>query len=470
MNRYDVIVVGCNVSSLISAILLLNDGYKVLLVDKKNTIGEISSSIKIGRYTFYNNFNNLYLRDNNTFDFEVCKVLETCNIKVRLDYVLLDKFCNIKLNDVEYTLPFGIDEFINYFEQLLPDSNEKLKKLFNIALECRNGLEYIVANLDEINFDYLKREFSDFYNLCYLSLEEGLNKLNIDGDLKEILSKLCIYFGTNINNMSYVEYLVFLVNIVEKGVRVINCDLLTLLLNEYVKKNGYIKLKSNVVSLVVDDEIVNGIRLSTGEVIYAEKVIVSGDIKNVYGNMIEAKDVSRRLLKHINKRETGNKVLSIYIGLNINLKDNINGNNYIFDDMIVNIDTSDNVSNISIRYIFKDNVFIESVNTRNYYLTIERKTKKILNELEANMNIKILDNIEEIKIISPFEQEIFDTNLNIDEGIVSRILNSRNEKYIKGLYVCSGLNGDIYGYRSDISSGIEIFNCCKNEGDLSEKN
>ena len=57
MNRYDVIVVGCNVSSLISAILLLNDGYKVLLVDKKNTIGEISSSIKIGRYTFYNNFN-----------------------------------------------------------------------------------------------------------------------------------------------------------------------------------------------------------------------------------------------------------------------------------------------------------------------------------------------------------------------------------------------------------------------------
>ena len=35
MNRYDVIVVGCNVSSLISAILLLNDGYKVLLVDKE---------------------------------------------------------------------------------------------------------------------------------------------------------------------------------------------------------------------------------------------------------------------------------------------------------------------------------------------------------------------------------------------------------------------------------------------------
>ena len=240
-------------------------------------------------------------------------------------------------------------------------------------------------------------------------------------------------------------------------------------INEYIKKNGYIRLKSNVVSLIIDEKIVNGIRLSTGEVIYTERVVVSEDIKNVYGNMIEAKDVPRRALKHINRRVSGSKVFSIYLGLNIDLKDkDILGNNYIFDNMIISIDTQDEVSVMSIQYILKDNVFIESVNTRNYNYTIDRMTKKILDEIQSNLNIKIYENIEEIKVITPFEQDIFSTKLNMNESILAKILNSNNERYIKGLYVCDGLNGDIYGYRSNIISGIEAFNCLKNEGDLND--
>ena len=75
MKLYDVIVIGCNISSLISAISLLNDGYKVLLIDKRNTIGEIINTIRLGRYTFNTEFNNMYLR-NNTFNYSLNKVLD----------------------------------------------------------------------------------------------------------------------------------------------------------------------------------------------------------------------------------------------------------------------------------------------------------------------------------------------------------------------------------------------------------
>lgn len=467
MNQYDVIVIGCNVSSLISALSLLNDGYKVLLIDRRNTIGEINDTIKLGRYTFYNNFNNLYLR-NNTFNYSLNKVLDSCGIKERVDYLSVDNLCSIKVDDKEYVLPFGIDTFINYLDNEISGSKDKVEQLFNIAMECRSGLDYIVNNLNNIDFKYINKEYNNFYNICSLTLEEGLNKLGIDGELKEILSRLCIYYGSGITNISYVEYLVFLINIVERGIQVIDGDLLNLLLNEYIRKNGLIRLKTNVVNLIIDDEIVNGIRLSTGEVIYASKVVVSEDIKNVYGNMIEPKDIPRKALKHINKKESGNKVFSIYLGLNVNVKNKLNSNNYIFKNMIVNIDNHDDVSTISIQYILKDNVFIESVNNRNYYFTIERKTNQIIEELEKNINIDIIDYIEEIKVVSPFNQEVFDTKLNINESIVAKILNRNNERYIKGLYVCSGLNGDIYGYRSNIVSGLGSFNYYKNEGDLSD--
>jgi hypothetical protein len=121
MNQYDVIVIGCNVSSLISALSLLNDGYKVLLVDNRNTIGEINGITKLGRYTFYNNFNNLYL-NNGMSNYSLNRILDICGIKERLDYVTLDNLCNIKINDKEYILPLGIDNFTNYLEELLPGS------------------------------------------------------------------------------------------------------------------------------------------------------------------------------------------------------------------------------------------------------------------------------------------------------------------------------------------------------------
>ena len=161
MNQYDVIVIGCNVSSLISALSLLNDGYKVLLVDRRNTIGEINDTIKLGRYTFYNSFNNLYLR-NNTFNYSLNKVLDNCGVKERLDYLSVDNICNIKVNDKEYVLPFGIDTFISYLDNEISDSKDKIEQLFNIAMECRNGIDYIVNNLNNIDFNYIKKEYNTF--------------------------------------------------------------------------------------------------------------------------------------------------------------------------------------------------------------------------------------------------------------------------------------------------------------------
>lgn len=468
MKLYDVIVIGCNISSLISAISLLNEGYKVLLVDKRNTIGEIINTTRLGRYTFNTEFNNMYLR-NNTFNYSLNRILSNCGIKDRLEYKNIDNFGVIKTKDNEYTLPFGIDTFISYLDSKISDSKKKLDNLFKLGIECREALDYIVNNINKLDFNCVKKEYKEFYDICNLSLEEGLKKLEIDNELKDVLTKLCIYFGSDSNNISYVEYLVFLVNIVERGVQVSHDNLLELLLNDYISRDGYIRLKTNVVNLIIDDYCVNGVRLSTGEVIYTEKVVVDGDIAYVYGNMIEQKDIPRIALKHINKREKGNKVFSIYLGLNINLKDmNIIGDNYISDNMIINIDSKDEISIISIQYILKDNVFIESINTRNYYYTVDRMTKKILDEVQSYLNIKLYDCIEEIKVITPFEQDVFSTKLNINESILAKILNRDKEKYIKGLYICDGLNGDIYGYRSNIVSGFDVVDYFKNEGDLSE--
>ena len=337
MNQYDVIVIGCNVSSLISALSFLNEGYKVLLVDNRSTLGEIINTTRLGRYKFNMEFNNLYLK-NNTFNYSLNKVLSSCGINDRLEFKSINNLCSVRVSDKEYILPFGIESFISYLDKEIPNSKDKLDKLFGLALECRDVLDYIVDNINNIDFNYIKKDKKEFYNICNLTLEEGLNKLDINDEIKEVLTILCIYFGSDSNNLSYVEYLVFLVNIVERGIQVNNDNLLELLLNNYISRDGILRLKSNVVNLIVDDEIINGVRLSNGEVIYTERVVISDNLKHVYGNLIEPKDIPRKALRHINKFEEGYKVFSLYLGLNINLKEfNISEYNYIFNNMIVNV-------------------------------------------------------------------------------------------------------------------------------------
>ena len=453
MDQYDAIVIGCNISSLISTLLLLKDNKKVLLIDKKNTIGEIVHKRKIGRYSFNYDLHNLYLK-NNTFNYSLNKILNMCNVENKIRFVSLDNLCNIKIKDKEYVLPFGIDTFIDYLDNEFSGSRDSLNKLFNLAKLVRDIYDEIyVNNIDYSNID------KEVIKIIDMTLDKGLDYLKINKELKELLCKLTVLLGTD-SNISFTDYLLFLINVVERGIQVPKDNLLELLLYEYINKGGNVRLNSKVVNLIIDDNIINGIRLDNGEVIYTTKVISSISLDKTYGDLIEAKDIPRIALKHINRREKGYKVFSIYIGLNKNI-DYIGIKNYINiinDNMIV----YGYKDMLSIHYLLKDDIFINSVNNRNYYFTIDRMTKKIIDEL----NMNIYDYIEEIKVISPFQKEVFDYKINNNDSFIARWMNHDNEKYVEGLYVMNGLNGDIFGYNSSLLSGIEINN--RNEGDSNE--
>lgn len=466
MNQYDVVVIGCKINSLISALSLLNENKKVLLIDSSNTIGDLLTNNRFGRYVFNMDFHHFYLK-NNTFNYSLNKVLDSFKFDKRIGTVSLDNLCTIKLRDNEYVLPFGIDTFINYLDSKFEGSKKELEKLFLIAEMVRNVYESIYEN--KMDFSNIMKEYKEFVKVSGMSLNDGLDYLGIENELKEVLCRLCIFYGVDKTNLSFIDYLLFLINVVERGIQVPKDNsLLEMLLYEFINRKGIVRFNSNVVNLIIEDNTINGIRLDTGEVIYTTKVVINDKTKNIFGNMINPSDISRNVLKHINRREEGSKLFSIHIGLNKNI-DELNIKNYIniIGDNIVVYGYDKRI--LSIHYLLKDNVFVESINSRNYSFTIDRMTKKIIDELQNSFNIKVYDYIEEIKVVSPFDNnDLFDYKLNVNDSFLARRLNEDNEKYVKGLYVCDGFNGDIFGYNSSLISGILCSKYFKNEGDNNE--
>ena len=77
MKKYDCIIIGAGNGGLISGIILLQNGYKVLILEAKNTIGGVSKPVKKGRFVFEPSYQSLFLNNDNQNSIqEVLKKIE----------------------------------------------------------------------------------------------------------------------------------------------------------------------------------------------------------------------------------------------------------------------------------------------------------------------------------------------------------------------------------------------------------
>ena len=116
MNSYDAIVIGSGNSGLISALSLLRDNKKVLLLESNNNVGGLSRAIVKGRFEFETSLHNLYLGESNSFRYGIDNIFKNLKIKDSVIFSNIPELARIITPEVDYTIPFGIENFINKFD------------------------------------------------------------------------------------------------------------------------------------------------------------------------------------------------------------------------------------------------------------------------------------------------------------------------------------------------------------------
>ena len=467
MNQYDAIIVGCNISTLISGLSLLKTGYKVLIIDRANSIGELYSNVSVGRFSFYDSLNCLYL-NNSLYDYSLSSILSNYNIDGTINATNLDCFCNLIIKYKNYNIPFGISEFINSLDGVILGSREILEEIIEYAKDCRDTMNYLYNNCDNIDYSYIKKEHKKFWSVSDLSLKQGLEYLNVSEELYDVLLRISIFFGNVNEEMSFVDYLVFLINVIENGIRVVdggNNALFDLLLKKYNSDNGVLRLSANIVSIIVEDEVINGVRLDNGETIYTNKLIMNDSMSNVY-KLINPGCVPRKALKHCNKLVEGSKIFSVHLGI-VN-KFNLKSGLYIIDEKTIVYSYMKNSNKMVSVFRYMDINELKKVNEKNVLQYCDMLAADIIDNLSKVFGCNLGDFIEEIKIINPFENSGFKYKAHHMDSILFRLINNKNEKYIKGLYVIDGLDSDLFAYASSLFVGFNSFNFFVKDGDLNE--
>lgn len=492
MNTYDAIVVGSGNSGLVSALSLLKKGNKVLLLEANNNVGGLSRSIVKGRYEFETSLHNLYLNSSNNLKYNINNIFDDLKVEEKVSFNKIPELVKIITPDANYTIPFGIENFINKFDEWFLGCRESVESFFELAKECREALDYIVSCGDNVDFSYIKENYANFMKISNSSVSKVLDALGMPLNVQDLINSMWLYFGSTESEISFVEYAVFLLNVVEYGVKVPterSYAISLAMANSFLEQGGEIRLNNVVSNLVIEDGKINGVRLSDGTLLYSEKVIVNSSLNNVYGNLINPEVVPREALKNINKREIGAKTVTVHLGLNRSASE-LNLTNYSY--MLLNSLNSDAEYNkmmyvnngnqiavvhnnaiegfspkgtciISLTTLFFENAFDDFVSEDNYYSSIEDVALELINVFQKRTGVIIKDYIEEMYIETPIDcvkisnspsGSIYGYKLKGLDNLLPKLLNRYNENYIKGLAVCSGFEGDAFGYSSALISGI----------------
>lgn len=492
MKKIDVIVVGSGTSGLISALSLLNSGYKVLLLEANNNIGGLSKLVKKGRFEFDYSLNNIFIKNDIDDIFKFKNVLRECGINENIKFSSLPDTFKVITRYKNFTIRNGIKNFIEDVEKYVPGSKASVKLFFTLAAECKEAMNYVYEHLDNLDYDYVKKEYNNFMRVANYSVSQVLDIIEMPIEAQEIINVFWIFFGSTETEISFVEYAMFMYNYIENKAQVptnSSYDIALTLADYFLENGGLLKLNSQVVNLIIDDDKVNGVRLSNGEVYYSDNIIINSSLSNVYGKLIKPEEVPRDALKNINQRAIGARPFSVHLGLNKDYKSlGIKYYNYFLYSSLDSdvayarmkelssfsvVATCKNVANeqascegtcvLTLSTLFFDDCFALDIDRDNYYDEITKLADDMIDKFEKYTGIKIKDYIEEMEIFSPIDViNVNDSYCGASYGyklvgldnLLPRLLNKDNEKYIEGLYICNGFDGDIFAYNSSYMSGL----------------
>ena len=500
--EYDVCVVGAGISGLVAANKLIDEGKNVIVLEQHNAVGGISTNRVKGRFEFKYPTLDLYV-NNSKLPYSINNLLDN-----DIEFVGLRNILRVMSPKGDITLVNDKEKTLEILESLAPNSGEPLRNFISLAEECREALDYITKNIDNLDMDYIHEEYNNFMRVSSYSLSQVMDTLNLPIFLQEIMNSFWMVYGSSETSVSFVDYATHFLNALDYGLTVPkegSYGVAVSLAQRFLAKGGTIKLNSTVNNIIVEDKEVNGVRLSDGKVIYANKVIVNSTMETVYSKLIKPEDVPRDAFKNINSREVGAKLFTVNLGLNRSVED-LGIRSYLtfvyhsldsdlemekmhdmgWRDVLAvcpnAIDPSaspDGTCVLSLNTLFFKDTFGEYTDVNNYNRDVNEIAQRVIDVFQKYTKINIANYIEEIDIISPLDSlvltnnidgNVFGFRLNQLDNYLPKLLNSENEKYIKGLEICGGFDGDFYGYSSNLYAGYKAALNTLKAGDTDGKN
>jgi phytoene dehydrogenase-like protein len=490
---YDALVVGAGLGGLSAALKLANDGAKVLLLERHNLPGGFATSFVRGRFEFEVSLHELSDIGSPEKKGAVRRYFED-ELKMNIDFIPVPEAYHLILSEdnIDISLPFGIDNFIEAVAKSDPGCRSDLQKFLAVCHEVSRALSYLGSIKGAPAINELIEKYPSFVSTAGYTVSEVIGRFNFSSRVLQMIYPYWCYLGVPVSRLSFTIFAVMLYSYLSRGAyipRLNSHGLATAMEHKLRELGAQIYFNTTVTKIIVEGGRAVGVETAAGERFKAPFVVTNLSPHLVYGKLIHPHSaVPEAALKNTNARRLGTSAFVLYLGLDRAPEDlNLNSYGYFIGPSMdtekayhkfFSIEAQEmqaviclNKANpncsppgttiLSSTTLVGPDVWKEITPT-NYSAAKNRIARGMVEKMSHYLGVPLTKYIEEIEIATPqtfhrytgayrgvmygYEQDPWDS-------VVARSMNLFSEKYIKGLEFVGGFASMGHGYAPSIISG-----------------
>jgi prolycopene isomerase len=296
--RYDVVVIGAGLSGLAAASLLAKRGLRVAVVDKNYEPGGSCGIFKRNNVTFDQGAAMLYGFGEKGFNAH--RFVFNC-LEEPIDIIQHDLLYCVNFKGKRIRFWADIDMFAEELAQVFPDEKENIKRFYHdleemyrhVMVESPSYTTPDETDPDESSKGFLRHPDSYARFLSYIdkSAKDLLSEYFSDPEIFKFFDKLTsTYCYTTVEESPAVLAAVMFVDNHVGGSYYPAGSTLFLpgKLEKVIEENGGdMLLENEVARILFDGDHPSGVELKSGNTIYADNLVYSGTVWNLYGKLID---------------------------------------------------------------------------------------------------------------------------------------------------------------------------------------
>lgn len=499
MAKYDAVVVGAGNAGLSAAIRMQMAGKKTLLIEQHNLPGGCATSFVRGRFEFEPSLHELCDLGPESLPGEVRELLDEYGVD--LGWVEVpDCFRSISTYSdgapMDVTMPHGIDAFIAKMEEYVPGSTPKMRELFELYEEIRQGAMYTSASNGNADSGYMKEHFPNMLRTGAYPVNKVFKAMKLPQRCQDILSTYWGYLGVDLDHLSFFHYASMMQRYVRMGAYIpthTSHELSSAMLARFYELGGEAWFNCRAEKILFDGDRVCGVSTTMGDV-ECDMCLPNINPDIVYGKMIPKDLIPERekKLSAARAQRYGARLFCAYFALDCDYHElGIENYSYFlsgttdsvksYNNLMGGVKTNDycimvcyNVANpqfspagtcvVSLTTLCAPGDW-SSLSQEKYVALKEELTDKMLAQLKDMTGIDISGHIAECSIASPWtfarylgvpEGAVYGHETRDWDGMMARMMMLRTDYPIKGLRPigAAGPRGD--GYSATLICGSLI--------------
>lgn len=496
VKEYDAVVIGAGNGGLTAAATLAGKGLKTLMLEQHNLPGGFATSFVRGRFEFEPSLHEISdfgpLEDKGNL-----RALLEDRIGIKTEWIRIPEAYRLVIpNEIggrlDVSMPFGVEEYIEKTEEIVPGSSQSVRNFINICGEVVDALNYIAESKGNADKKILMDKYTNFLKTAPYTLQQVLDSLKMPYLAQKIITAYWCYLGLGTKSASFTIFGAMFYKYLTKGAYIpknrshgYTCAL-DMKIREF---GGDIEYNTKVEKILVENGRVIGVETSQGDRIKTNYVVSNASPHLVYNRLIYPKnEVPDIAYKTCNARKIGFSAFVVYLGLNktfeeLGLKEygyfvySTPDTNDIYKafsrlerpigqaTICLNNAIPDcsppGTSIMSFTTLFRGDCWSE-IEPQAYFDLKSKLADELIDEFEKSLGVSLRDSIEEIEIATPstfarytgaFNGSVYGYEPGPWDSILPRLMCMNDESYIKGLQFSGGFAVRCHGYSSSLMSG-----------------